>query len=48
MRRKMRKLKSIKVRRYATRLIDLNGFFGLFPGATLSDIIDITKLVLFY
>ena len=28
---------SLKVRRYVTRLIDLNGYLYSFPGATLSD-----------
>ena len=34
----------LKVRRYAARLIDLNGCLASFPGATMSDNIGVTEL----
>ena len=34
--RRMRKLRGLKVRRYAARLIDFNEYLNLFPGAKLS------------
>ena len=38
------KMRSLKLKRYAARLIDLNGYWDSFPGATLSDKIDVTEL----
>ena len=35
---------SLKVRRYAERLIDLNESLSSFPGATLADKIDVYEL----
>ena len=40
----MEKPRSLTVRRYAARLIDLNEYLASFPGATLNDKIDVTKL----
>ena len=36
---------SLKVRRYAARLIDLNGYLAYFPGATMADKMGITELI---
>ena len=44
MRRGMKKTQSLKVRRYAARLIDLNEYLDSFLGETLSDKIDATEL----
>ena len=38
------KMRSLKVRCYAARLIDLLEYLAYFPGATLSDKMDVTKL----
>ena len=38
------KLRSLKVRNYAVRLIDMNKYLDYFPGATLSDKIEVTEL----
>ena len=40
----MKKLLSLKARRYATRLIDLNWYLASILGATLADKIDVTEL----
>ena len=40
----MKKPRSLKVRRYAARLIDMNEYLDSFSGATLSDKIDVTDL----
>ena len=37
-------MRSITVRIYAARLIDLNDFLASLPGSTLSDKIGVTKL----
>ena len=37
------KPRSLKVRRYAARLIDLNKYVASFLGATLDDKMDVTK-----
>ena len=38
------KRRGLKLRRYAARLIDLNEYLEYFPGSTMADKIDITKL----
>ena len=38
------KMRSLKVRRYVVRLIDLNEYLDYLPGATLYDKIDVTEL----
>ena len=43
MRHGMKKMHSLTVRRYAARLIDLNENLVSFPGANLTDKIDITE-----
>ena len=40
----MKKPRSLKVRCYTARLIDLNEYLALFPGATMSDNMGITEL----
>ena len=40
----MEKPRSLTVRRYAARLIDLNEYLASFLGATLTDKIDVTEL----
>ena len=40
----MKKPRSLTIRRYAVRLIDLNEYLASFPGATLTDKIGVTKL----
>ena len=42
MRRGMKKLCSLKVRRYAVCLVDMNEYLAYLPEATLSDKIDVT------
>ena len=44
MRRCMKKPRSLKVRRYATRIIDLNEYLAYFPGATMADKIGVNEL----
>ena len=44
MRRGIKKIRSLKVRRYAARLIDMNEYLDSFTGATLADKIDVTEL----
>ena len=44
MRRGMKKPRSLTVRCYAARLIDLNEYLALFPGATLTLKIGVTEL----
>ena len=41
--RRMKKLCSLKVRRYAEHLIDMNEYLASFPGAPLADKIDVTE-----
>ena len=40
----MKKPRALTVRCYVTRLIDINQYFASFPGATLNDKLNITKL----
>ena len=40
----IKKPRSLTVRRYATRLIDLNEYLAYFPGDTLNDKIGVKKL----
>ena len=42
MRCRMKKPRSLKVRYYAARLIDLNEYLASLPGSTLADKIDVT------
>ena len=44
MRRGMKKYCSLTVRHFAAHLIDINEYLASFPGAILTDNIDITKL----
>ena len=44
MRRGIQTPRSPTVRHYAARLIDLNGYFPPFPGATFTDKIGVTEL----
>ena len=44
MRRCMKNSRSLKVRRYAARLIDLNEYLSSFPGATMADNMGVTQL----
>ena len=44
MRRGMEKMRSMTVRCYAARLIDLHEYLASFPEATLTDNIGVTKL----
>ena len=44
MRRCMKKQRSLKLRCYAVRLIDLNEYFSSFPGANMNDKMGITEL----
>ena len=44
MRRGTNKPRALTVRRYTARLIDLNEYLASFPGATLKDKMDVTKL----
>ena len=44
MRRCMKKTRSLKVRRYAVNLINLDEYLVSFPGATMADKIGITEL----
>ena len=44
MRRCMKKQCSLKARRYAARLIDLNEYLASFPGVTIADKIDFNEL----
>ena len=44
MHRRMRKARSLKVRRYTDRLIDLNEYLSSFPGATFSESFVVTEL----
>ena len=44
MRQWIKKTCSLKLRRYADCLIDLNEYLASFPGATLSDKNDVTEL----
>ena len=41
--RGIKKICSLKVRRYVAHLIDLNKYLASFPGATLADKIDVTE-----
>ena len=41
---KWKKTRSLRVRRYAARLIDLNEYLASFPGAILADKIGVTEL----
>ena len=38
------KTRSLKVRRYAARMVDINEYLASFLGTTLSDKIDVTEL----
>ena len=40
----MKKPCSLKVRRYAAQLIDLNEYLAYFPGATIADKMGLTEL----
>ena len=40
----MRKPHKLKVRRYVARLIELNNFLSLFPGAKLTEKIKVAKI----
>ena len=44
MRRGMKKMRSLTVRRYAARLIDLKEYLASFPGENLTDKTGITEL----
>ena len=44
MRRGMKKTRTLPVRRYAARLIDLNEYLDSFPGTTLNYKIGVTEL----
>ena len=44
MRHCMKKTRSLRVRRYAANLIELNEYLASFPGDTTADNIGITKL----
>ena len=44
MRRGIKKPRSLTVRRYTARLIDLNEYLASFPRAALTDNIGVTKL----
>ena len=44
MRRCMKNTRSLKVRRYAARVIDLNEYLASFPGATMANKMDVTEL----
>ena len=44
MRRGMRKMRGLKVRRYAARLIDLNEYLYLLPGAQLTESISVREI----
>ena len=44
MRRGMKQNYSLAVRHFAVHLIDINEYLASFPGAILTDNIDITKL----
>ena len=46
MHRGMEKPRCLKVRRYTARLIDLNEYLDLLPGATLSDKIGVTDFII--
>ena len=43
MHRGTKKPHSLKVRRHAARLIDMDEYFSSFPGANLADKIDVTE-----
>ena len=43
-RRMMRKPRSLKLRGYAARLIELNEYFTVFPGENISDCFYVTEL----
>ena len=45
MRRGIKKIRSLKVRRFAARLIDMNEYLDSFAGATLADKIYVTELI---
>ena len=42
--RGMKKPRALTVRRYMSRLIDLNEYLASFPGSTLTDNIGVTKI----